>query len=174
MKKITTSLISLGAIGLLSASMFASACDKQATPMQKTAAATESAAAPVTAGQFSASAPYARAVPPGQPNSAIFMQLQNKDSKAHALVKASSSASEVVELHTHLNEGGVMKMRKVEKIDLPAGETVALKPGSFHIMLIGLKKPLKAGESVDLTLTFEDGTTLATSAPVKEITAPMH
>lgn len=173
MKKITTSLISLGAIGLLSASMFASACDKQAAPMQKTVA-TESAAAPVTAGQFSASAPYARAVPPGQPNSAIFMQLQNKDSKAHALVKASSTASEVVELHTHLNEGGVMKMRKVEKIDLPAGETVALKPGSFHIMLIGLKKPLKAGESVDLTLTFEDGTTLATSAPVKEITAPMH
>lgn len=176
MKKITTSLISLGAIGLLSASMLTMACDKQATTMQKTAAtgATATAAAPVAAGQFVASAPYARAVAPGQPNSAIFLQLENKDSKAHALVKATSTVAGAVELHNHVNEGGVMKMRQVEKIDLPAGKTVALKPGSFHVMLIGLKKPLKAGESVDLTLTFEDGTTLATSAPVKEVSATMH
>lgn len=117
---------------------------------------------------------FARAVAPGQTNSAVFLQLQNKDTQAHALVSASSAVAAAVELHNHVNEGGVMKMRKVEKIDLPAGETVALKPGSFHIMLIGLKQPLKVGETVDLSLSFEDSTSLKLSAPVQEVSAPMH
>lgn len=175
MKKITSSLLVLGAIGLFSTSMLATACDKQADTMHKTAAAAPAASAkPVMAGQFVATAPYARAVAPGQTNSAVFMQLQNKDSKAHALVQATSLVAEVIELHNHINEGGVMKMRKVEKIDLPAGKAVALKPGSYHVMLIGLKKPLKVGETVDLALTFEDGTSLALSAPVQAVTAPTH
>lgn len=185
MRKITTSLVTLGAIGLLSASMLATACDKQADAMHKTAAPAKAASnahqvaiAPVAnnvnAGQLVASAPYARAVAPGQPNSAVFLQVQNKDSKAHALVKATSAVAGAVELHNHVNEGGVMKMRKVEKIDLPAGKAVDLKPGSFHIMLIGLKKPLKVGETVAVTLSFEDGTTLDINAPVKEVTAPAH
>ena len=172
MKKIKTSLITLGALSLLSATVMATACEKQNTAAHKTAAVMPTTA--VVAGQFTASAAYARAVAPGQPNSAVFLQLQNKDSKAHALVSASSEVSAAVELHNHVNEGGVMKMRKVEKIDLPAGKTVALKPGSFHIMLIGLKKPLKVGEKVDLSLSLEDGTSLKLSAPVQEISTTMH
>lgn len=174
MKKIAFSLITLGAIGLFSFATLATACDKQANTLHKTAAMTAPAATAVTAGQLVAIAPYARAVAPGQSNSAVFVQLQNKDSKAHALIKATSAVADAVELHNHVNEGGVMKMRPVEKIDLPAGKTVALKPGSFHIMLIGLKKPLKVGEAVELTLSFEEGTTLTTSAPVQEVTAPAH
>lgn len=173
MQKIKTSLLTLSAIALLSANALAVACDKQNTPTHKTAAAMPANAA-VVAGQFAASGAYARAVAPGQANSAVFLQLQNKDNKAHALVSASSEVATVVELHNHINEGGVMKMRKVEKIDLPAGKAVALKPGSFHIMLIGLKKPLKVNETVELSLRFEDGTSLKLSAPVKEVSAPMH
>lgn len=125
-------------------------------------------------GFFIVKAPYARAVPPGQPNSAVFMQLQNKDQQAHALVKAVSQVAEVVELHNHVNEGGIMKMRQVAQIDLPAGETVELKPGGFHIMLIGLKQPLQPNAMIDLSLTFEEGTTVTVTAPIKEIVAPMH
>lgn len=175
MQKITGFFVTLGAVGLLSASMLVLACDKQNDTMHKTAAVSSAtASATVTVGHFMSSDAYVRAVPPGQPNSAAFMQLKNTDSQAHALVKATSDVAKVVELHTHTNEGGVMKMRQVEKIDLPAGKTVALKPGSFHIMLIGLKKPLKVGESVDLNLSFEDGSTLKTFAPVQEVSAPMH
>lgn len=173
MKKMRAALLTLGAIAVLVPSLAATACDKQANPaMHKTLAA--SATVGVIVGPFAVSAAYARAVAPGQTNSAVFLQLQNKDTQAHALVSASSAVAAAVELHNHVNEGGVMKMRKVEKIDLPASETVALKPGSFHIMLIGLKQPLKVGETVDLSLSFEDGTSLKLSAPVQEISVPMH
>lgn len=173
MKKMKASLLTLGAMAVLVPSLAATACDKQGnTAMHKTLAA--SATATVVAGPFAVSAAYARAVAPGQTNSAVFLQLQNQDTQAHALVSASSAVSAAVELHNHVNEGGVMKMRQVEKIDLPAGENVVLKPGSFHIMLIGLKQPLKVGETVELSLSFEDGTRLKLSAPVQEVSAPMH
>jgi copper(I)-binding protein len=119
---------------------------------------------------------YARAVPPGQPNSAVFMQLHNGGDEDRALVAAASAASDVVELHTHRMQDGMMQMRKIERIDLPAGETVTLKPGGLHVMLIGLKQPLQPGEAVAVTLTLDDGAELAVTAPVREIAAmpPMH
>ena len=85
--------------------------------------------------------PYARAVPPGQPNSAAFMQLINRGQEAVALIGARSEASRVVELHTHTQEQGVMRMRQIKRIELPAGERVDLQPGGLHLMLIGLQAP---------------------------------
>jgi copper(I)-binding protein len=117
--------------------------------------------------------PYVRGVPPGQPNSAAFVQIVNKDSADHALVGGSSPASEVVELHTHTMEDGMMRMRQVDKIDLPAGETVSLKPGGLHVMLIGLKQKLVPGEQVDITLTFEDGSEVTLKAPVRKLPMKM-
>ena len=96
--------------------------------------------------------PYVRAVPPGQPNSAAFMGLVNGTGAPRALVGGRSDVAEVVELHTHTMEDGMMKMRRVERIDLPAGETVTLDPGGLHVMLIGLKRGLKPGDQIDLTL----------------------
>lgn len=113
--------------------------------------------------------PYVRAVPPGQPNSASFMTIQNTDGVAHALVAAESSASKVVELHTHTMVDGMMRMRPVERIDLPAGESVALQPGGLHVMLIGLQRQLVPGEAVDLTLIFEDGSKKQITAPVRKL-----
>jgi copper(I)-binding protein len=117
--------------------------------------------------------PYVRGVPPGQPNSAAFMQIVNKGSSDHALVSGSSPASEEVELHTHTMEGGMMRMRQVEKIELPAGQTVSLQPGGLHVMLIGLKQELAPGEEVELTLIFEDGSEVTMKAPVRKLQMKM-
>lgn len=117
--------------------------------------------------------PYVRAVPPGQPNSAAFMTLRNQGSASNALVGASSPVSRVVELHTHIMDGGMMKMRRVEQIELPAQGAAELKPGGLHIMLIGLKEQLKPGMEVSLTLKFADGSESTISAPVQEIMQSM-
>lgn len=114
-------------------------------------------------------APYARAVPPGQPNSAVFMVLENTLDDDYALVSAASAASDVVELHTHRMEDGMMKMRQVPRIDLPGGEQVELKPGGLHVMLIGLKDQLVPGDEVDVTLQFDDGSSTSIIAPVRKI-----
>ncbi|MES9935806.1 MAG: copper chaperone PCu(A)C [Sedimenticola sp.] len=116
---------------------------------------------------------YARAVPPGQPNSASFMTIVNNSGADHALVNAESPVSKVVELHTHTMDEGMMKMRRVDKIDLPAGQTVTLKPGGLHVMFIGLKEDLKPGQNVDLTLIFEDGSKTTLQAPVKKLQMKM-
>ncbi len=112
--------------------------------------------------------PYARATAPGQMNSAAFMQLKNTGA-ATRLVSASSSASEVVELHTHQNDQGVMRMRQIEAIELPANETTTLAPGGLHIMLIGLPQALAAGSTIDLKLEFEDGDSRTLEVPVQMV-----
>jgi copper(I)-binding protein len=117
--------------------------------------------------------PYARAVPPGQPNSAAFMTLRNMGDKANAVVAASSPAANVVELHTHTMEDGMMKMRRVEQIEIPANGETELKPGGLHIMLIGLKQQLKSGMKVALTLKFADGTESTVETPVQDVMQSM-
>jgi len=113
--------------------------------------------------------PYARAVPPGQPNSAIFMTLSNPSEQDRALVGAESPVAETVELHTHIKADGMMQMRRIERIDLPAGQSVELAPGGLHIMLIGLQHPLDPETTIDLTLVFDDGERMALKVPVRRI-----
>jgi copper(I)-binding protein len=112
---------------------------------------------------------YVRAVPPGQQNSAAFMTLINQGEDSIALLAGESTAAEVVELHTHLMEDGMMRMRQVEQIEVPAGKTVELKPGGLHVMLIGLTSPLKPGDTIDLNLGFDDGSQQSLTLPVKRI-----
>lgn len=113
-------------------------------------------------------AAFARATAPGQPNSAVFMQLRNRGD-ASALIAADSPAAKVVELHTHIQDQGVMRMRRIERIELPAHEDVSLAPGGLHIMLIGLEQPLQAGSQIELTLEFADGSRQALAVPVKQV-----
>jgi hypothetical protein len=120
-------------------------------------------------GQVEITMPYVRAVPPGQPNSAAFMTLTNSSDLDGALVAAASPAAEVVELHTHAMVDGMMRMRRVERIDLPAGETVKLAPGGLHVMLIGLVAPLAVDDMVEIRLSFDDGSERVVSAPVRPI-----
>ena len=97
---------------------------------------------------------WVRATVPGQSVAAAYMELTSAQSAA--LVAAETSAAQKAELHTMAMDGGVMKMRPVAKIDLPAAQTVSLKPGGLHVMLIGVKHELKAGARVPLTLTVQD------------------
>lgn len=126
------------------------------------------------AGAVKVADPYARAVPPGQPNSAVFMTLTNEGGSDRALVAASSTAADVVELHTHRMVDGMMQMVQIDRIDLPPGTPVELKPGGLHVMLIGLEAPLTPGEVVPVTLMLEDGTAIEVQAPVRSLAAPMQ
>lgn len=134
-------------------------------------------AAPVLAGSaaesVSVNEPFVRMVPPGMTNTGAFMVLRNADSKDHKLVKAESPVVKAAELHTHTNEGGVMKMRPVKDIEIKAKGEAVLKPGSLHVMLIGLKQDLKEGDNVAITLTFEDGSSKKVEAPVRKIQTEM-
>ena len=118
--------------------------------------------------------PYARAVPPGQPNSASFMSLTNKGEQATALVAAESDVAKAAELHNHIMDGEVMRMRRVDQIDLPAGETVTLEPGGLHIMLIGLARQLAPEEQIELTLIFADDSRKTIEIPVRKIQVDGH
>ena len=91
---------------------------------------------------------------PGQTAGGGYLKLQNSG-PADRLVGASAPVSSSVELHSMTMEGDVMRMRQLEAIDVPAGKTVELKPGGLHLMLMGLKAPLKAGDSFVLKLRFE-------------------
>ena len=98
--------------------------------------------------------PSARATNPGQTVGGGFVKITNGGA-ADRLVSARAEVSGSVELHTMRMEGDVMRMRQVDGIELPAGQTVELKPGGLHMMFMGLKAPLKAGDSFPLTLKFE-------------------
>lgn len=87
-----------------------------------------------------------------------FLAIHNGNEHDHTLVSAKSDVAKRVELHTHTMIDGMMKMREVKAgIPLPAGSTVMLQPGGFHVMLMGLHAPLKEGTSFPLTLTFDNG-----------------
>ena len=116
-------------------------------------------------------APYVRLAPPGAAATGAFMRIENTGATDRQLIKAESPAAKTVELHTHINEGGMMKMRAVPFIAIKAGGQAELKPGSYHVMLIGLTQPLKDGDPVAITLTFDDGSQQRISAPARPIHA---
>jgi copper(I)-binding protein len=126
-----------------------------------------------SAGVFAAAAddvvvqePYVRLAPPNAVATGAFMVFQNPGAKMVKILKVESPVAKVSEMHTHLNEAGVMKMRPVAAIEIPANGEVVLKPGSLHVMLIDLKAALKEGESVPLTFSFDDGSTKKIEAKV--------
>ena len=110
--------------------------------------------------------PYVRLAPPNAPATGAFMVIKNNGDKDIKVLKADNPASKVTELHTHLNEGGVMKMRPVPAIDIKAKGEAVLKPGGLHVMMIDLKAPMKEGDVVPITLTFDDGSSKQVDAKV--------
>jgi periplasmic copper chaperone A len=120
--------------------------------------------------------PWVRGTVASQKASGAFMHITSAG--GGKLVAASSPVAGVVEVHEMAMDGTVMKMRAVSALELPAGKTVELKPGGYHVMLMDLKQQLKAGETVPLTLTIEgkDGKreTVEVKAPVKPLATPGH
>ena len=101
--------------------------------------------------------PYARATVPGQPAGGAYLSIENKGTAADRLVALSTPAAKTTEIHTMAMEGNVMKMREVDgALEIKPGQKITMQPGNgYHIMLMGLSKPLKAGDKLPLTLTFE-------------------
>jgi hypothetical protein len=127
----------------------------------------------ISAGAFAGAAdnvtvqdPYVRLAPPNAPATGAFMVIKNNGDKDVKVVKADNPLSKATELHTHINDGGVMKMRPVPAIDIKAKGEAVLKPGGLHVMLIDLKAPMKEGDSVPITLTFDDGSSKQVDAKV--------
>jgi copper(I)-binding protein len=112
------------------------------------------AAQDTTAGDIAILQPWTRAAG-ANGNGAGFLRLRNGGAQPDRLLSASTPAARVVELHTMERDGNVMRMRPVPDIALPPGQTVELRPGGLHIMLIGLTAPLVQGGRVPITLRFE-------------------
>jgi periplasmic copper chaperone A len=116
--------------------------------------------------------PWARATPAGAMSGAAYMTLANKTSAADSLTGASSDAAAKVQIHEMKVVNGVMQMREVAGgLAIPANGSVTLKPGGYHVMLIGLKKPLVAGQSFPLTLTFAKAGNISVTVPVQAMGA---
>ena len=115
----------------------------------------------------------ARATVGKMPNSAAFLQIENKGNADDELLSASSPAAERVEIHSMSMEGDVMKMRAVDGVAIKAGDKVEMKPGQgYHLMMMGLKKPLKAGEKFPLTLNFRKAGKMKVSVDVVDMGMP--
>ncbi len=97
---------------------------------------------------------WARTTVPGQKASGAFMKLTAREGTR--LVGASSPVAGVTEVHEMKMEGDIMRMRAIAGLDLPAGQTVELKPGGYHVMLLDLKTALRKDSSIPLTLVFKD------------------
>ena len=99
--------------------------------------------------------PWARATPPGAKVAGGYMVIRNAGAAGDRLVSASSAASATVELHVHINDNGVMRMRQVAGYDVPAKGSFELKPGGAHLMFMDIKRLFKEGEAVAVKLKFE-------------------
>lgn len=98
---------------------------------------------------------WARATPGMSKNGGAYFTAKNTGKDADRIVGVSANVSAKAELHTHLNDNGIMRMRQVDGLDVPAGGEVTFRPGGYHIMFIGLHKPLKEGDRFPVTLIFE-------------------
>ena len=100
--------------------------------------------------------PYARPTMPMQPSGGAYLTIENKGQAADKLIAVSSPVAKSVQIHTMSMKDNVMKMREVDSIELKPASTIEMTPGQgYHLMLIGLRHPLKPGDKFSMTLTFE-------------------
>lgn len=118
--------------------------------------------------------PWVRGTTPAQKTTGAFMEITS--SEGAALVSASSPAAGLVEIHSMKIEEGIMKMRPLPRLELPAGKPVQLRSGGPHIMLMNLKQQIKPGDVVPITLKIESKggkqTTIEIQAEVRDLAAP--
>ena len=105
--------------------------------------------------QLAVSDAWARETVPGQTVGAAYLTVRNDGEGDDRLVAATSPAAATITIHSTTVENGVARMRRAESIPIPAGESVKLAPGGTHIMLTGLREPLRSGEPLRLTLRFQ-------------------
>lgn len=110
---------------------------------------------------------YVRAPIPGRSMSAAFMTLKNNTGTEQVMVSAGASWASSIEIHTHTHDNGVMRMRQIPELKIPAGEQVTLKPGGLHLMLFGLASELPA--KPELSVCFKSGDCQSITANLKDM-----
>jgi periplasmic copper chaperone A len=124
-------------------------------------------------GSLQITQPWARATPKGAASGAAYMTVSNNGTKAAHLNCVSSDVAAKCEIHEMSMEGGVMRMRPVEGgLEIKPGQTITLKPGGFHMMLTGLKVPLREGKMLGATLQADGGKTMQVEFPIAAVGAP--
>jgi periplasmic copper chaperone A len=111
---------------------------------------------------------WARATPPGAKTGAAYVTVTNSGTAPDRLLSVSTPAAGVAQLHTTINDNGVMKMRPVAGLDLKPGASLTLKPGGYHLMLMELKQPLKEGDHFSLVLDFAKAGRVETEVKVEK------
>ena len=123
-------------------------------------------------GPINISLPFTRATLPNAPVGGGFLTIENTGTEADRLVSVTSTVAGATQIHEMAMQGDVMKMRELaDGIEIPAGETVILAPGGFHIMFMGLKQAFVEGETVAVTLTFEKAGSVEVLLPVEAAAA---
>lgn len=115
--------------------------------------------------------PWVQAAPPNAKVLAAYLVLKNDGDQAQSLVAVSSPNFESVEIHKTVLRGDLAQMESAKELILPAGGTIELKPGGWHLMLIGPKKRFQLGDTIALRLQLKDGKTLLLNAPVRAAAA---
>lgn len=124
-------------------------------------AAATAHAADYKVGSLTIADPWSRATPKGATTSAGYMKITNTGTTPDRLISGSSDVAPKFEVHEMTMENGVAKMRLIKGgLEIKPGETVELKPGSFHVMFVGLKKPLTTGGHIKAALVFEKAGTV--------------
>jgi periplasmic copper chaperone A len=131
------------------------------------------AAADYHVGSLQITQPWARATPQGADSGAAYMTVTNTGTKPARLSCVSTDAAAKCQIHEMSMDNGVMKMRPVEGgLEIKPGQSVTLKPGGYHVMLVNLKAPLQQGKTVEATLQVDGGSTVQVEFPVAAIGAP--
>lgn len=113
--------------------------------------------------------PVARATPPGAKTGAVYFTIENAGNRTERLLRASTPIASGVALHQMAQTGGMMTMRAVPSLEIHPGARIELGPGAYHLMLIDLKQPLKAGDKFPLVLTFQRIGTVTTTVTVEDM-----
>ena len=119
-----------------------------------------------TPGDLSIDRPWSFALPPVSPNGAAYFRIENRGQASDRLVSVHSPIADRAEIHTHEMDGGMMTMHRVHSVETPAQGEVTFEPGGLHVMLLGLKEPLVAGERYPLVLEFEKAGTIEVSVEI--------
>ena len=125
----------------------------------------------VTAGGITVAHPWMRATPGGATNGVAYLEIKADAGVQDRLLSASTPIAARAELHSHMMDGDVMRMRRLDDIAVLPGGSILLEPHGAHIMLMDLNAPLKEGDLVRLTLTFEQAGPIAVDATVEPIGA---
>jgi copper(I)-binding protein len=129
----------------------------------------------IHAGSLEIGAPWSRATPKGASVGAGYLTIKNTGTAPDRLIGGTSDVAEEIELHEMRMDNGIMRMRQVKGgLEIKPGETVEFKPGGAHLMLVGLKKPLKEGDHIKATLEFEKAGKVEVDFDVSGIGGPAH